>query len=301
MATDVAAQRGNRTRRPIGPGTRLWEEIGLVTFSATSGSAFLLQTMEPTIAAVVDEHSVFRSDAIGRATRSIASVMMWVYGGEEALAEAERLRHLHTTLNTVDGNGVRHTALSAGPWAWVLLTGVHAFVTGAEYFSRRPLSEQEKEQFYQEHVQVMRNFFVAEKEIPATYADYLAHFEDIVANHLVDTAVSRDFLRISKAIPPPVSLPGALRPLWRAASWPIGRLQYFTTVGTTPPAARATLGLAWTPAQERKLRVFGAVVGRALPLLPERLRYFPIAYRARRLERDRQRLREVIARRPVSG
>jgi uncharacterized protein (DUF2236 family) len=70
-------------RRPIQPGTRLWDEIGLVTFSLTAGSAFLLQAMEPSIAAVTDEHSVFRTDPWGRAARSIASVMTWIYGGEE--------------------------------------------------------------------------------------------------------------------------------------------------------------------------------------------------------------------------
>src|SRR5436309_9885345 len=82
-------------RRPFEPGSRMWDDVGLITFSLTAGSAFLLQTMEPTIAAVVDEHSTFRTDPMGRALRSIASVMMWVYGGDEALAEADRLRTRH--------------------------------------------------------------------------------------------------------------------------------------------------------------------------------------------------------------
>ena len=56
---------------------------------------------------MVDEHSTFRTDPMGRALRSIASVMMWVYGGDEALAEADRLRTRHATLNTVDAQGVR--------------------------------------------------------------------------------------------------------------------------------------------------------------------------------------------------
>nr|WP_281423555.1 oxygenase MpaB family protein [Nocardia tengchongensis] len=87
----------------------------MITFSLTAGSAFLLQTMEPSIAAVVDEHSTFRTDALGRAARSIASVMMWIYGGEEALTEADRLRKMHATLNSTDAHGVKHRALSSGP------------------------------------------------------------------------------------------------------------------------------------------------------------------------------------------
>lgn len=48
-----------------------------------------------------------------------------------------------------------------------------------------------------------------------------------------------------------------------------------------PPDARQAIGLDWTPAQERRLRRFGAVVRRIVPVLPERLRYLPRARSAR--------------------
>jgi uncharacterized protein (DUF2236 family) len=286
-------------RRPIGPGSRMWEEIGLVTFPLTAGSAFLLQVMEPSIDAVVDEYSVFRTDALGRARRSIAAVQTWVYGGQEAIAEADRLRRMHATLNTTDAHGVRHTALASRPWAWVLLTGVNSYVTGADLFSKRPMTEDEKEAYYQEHVQIMRNFGVAEKEIPADYTAYLAHFDDTIRNHLRDTRVARDFLHGQKFPPPPPELPGFLAPLWRLATLVPGHVQYFVVVGTTPPPVRERLGLRWNPAAEVGLRALGRVVAHTMPLLPERLRYFPIAYRARRAERANQALRKVLADRPV--
>ncbi|WP_378733357.1 oxygenase MpaB family protein [Nocardia brasiliensis] len=286
-------------RRPFEPGTRLWDETGLITFSLTAGSAFLLQTMEPSISAVVDEHSTFRTDPMGRALRSIASVMMWIYGGEEALAEADRLRTMHASLNTTDAHGVRHKALAAGPWAWVLHTGTFAFAENAKYFARNPLSPAEKEAVYQEMVQLMRNFSVAPKQIPADYAEFEAFFDDMVANHLQATDTARDYLRVIRSVAPPKQLPRALGPLWRRAIAPVGRLQYFVTVGTTPEVARAKLGLTWTESDERKLRALGWVIARAVPLLPERVRYFPIAYEARRLERDRQRLRKMIDFRPI--
>ena len=99
-------------RRPIEPGTRLWEDTGLITFSLTTGAAFALQVMHPSVGAVVGEHSVFRTDAIGRAERSIASVLTWVYGGPEALVEADRLRALHAPLRTTDRG--RRDAQGAG-------------------------------------------------------------------------------------------------------------------------------------------------------------------------------------------
>ncbi|MGO4615477.1 oxygenase MpaB family protein [Nocardia sp. 2YAB30] len=303
MTASVAPRStGARTlppRRPIAPGTRMWDETGLITFSLTAGSAFLLQTMEPTISAVVDRHSTFRTDPTGRAVRSLASVMMWIYGGDEALAEADRLRDLHVSLNTTDADGVRHTALSSGPWAWVLHTGTFALTESAEYFSRRPLTTAEKEAYFQETLQLMRNFSVPPNEIPASYAEFETFFADTVANHLVATDTARDYLRVIRSVAPPKQLSRALRPAWKWAVTPIGRLQYFVTVGTTPEVARQKLGLAWTSSDERKLRVLGWLIARTVPLLPERLRYFPIAYEARRLERDRQRLRKMIDMRPL--
>jgi uncharacterized protein (DUF2236 family) len=304
--TDVAradhtarADHDRPARRPFTPESRMWDEVGLITFPFTSGSAFLLQTMEPTIAAVVDEHSTFRTDPMGRAFRSIASVMMWIYAGDEALAEADRLRKMHTTLNTVDAQGVRHTALSSGPWSWVLHTAVYAYTEGAKPFTRTPLSEADKEEYYQEVVQLMRNFSVAPKEIPPTYAEWLDYFHDKLENQLTSTTVAYDFLKVSRRIARPSFVPRPLAPVWRAATAPVSRLQYFFTVGTTPEIAREKLGLSWTATDEATLRVLGWLVGRTVPLLPERLRYFPIAYEARRLERDRSRLRKMIDLRPM--
>lgn len=286
-------------RKPITPGMRMWDQVGLITFSLTAGSAFLLQTMEPTISAVVDEHSTFRTDPMGRAMRSLAAVMTWTYGGDEAVAEADRLRHMHATLNTVDEHGKRHSALASGPWAWVLHTGTFAFTEGSKYFTTTDLTYAEKEQYYQEVVQLQRMFSVAPKEIPATYAEFEEFFADTVENHLVATDTARDYLKTIRHVGAPKSLPRPLVPLWKLAASPLGRMQYFCTVGTTPEPARRKLGLTWTAEDERKLRRLGWVIARVTPLLPERIRYFPIAYEARKLERDRARLRKVLDLRPM--
>jgi uncharacterized protein (DUF2236 family) len=285
-------------RQPISPGTRLWDETGLVTFSLTTGAAFALQVMHPAVGAVVGEHSVFRTDAIGRAKRSIASVMTWVYGGDDALREGDRLRGLHAPLtSTVDG--VRYTALASGPWAWIILTAPYAYTVGARYFSARPMSRAEEEAFYAEVVQLARNLHVAEKEIPPTYDDYLAYFADMVEHTLVAHPTAYDFLKATRRVPPPPRTPAVLRPLWRLVMDVPGRIQHFVTIGTLPAVARKKLGLSWTARDERILRALGAVVGRVLPLLPERVRYFPIAYEARRAERARRALRRALERRPV--
>jgi len=289
----------DRPHRCAEPGGLLWDDVGLVTFSLTSGSAFLLQTMEPSIAAVVDKHSTFRTDPIGRGLRSLASVMMWVYADDESLLEVERLREMHSTLDAVDADGVRHTALSSGPWAWVLLTGVHAFTEGTKYFGGGPAPADEVRRMYEEMKQLMRGFKVAEKEIPPTYADFVTFFDAKVTEQLGNTLVARDFLVGVRHPGPPLGTPALLKPAWRLLMNPLGYLQHLATVGTLPESARTKLGITWTRRQELQLRAFGKVVGFLVPRLPERLRYFPIAYEARRLERDKQRLRKVIDLRPM--
>jgi uncharacterized protein (DUF2236 family) len=294
--TPAGARTIERPARLAEPGGLLWDSVGLVTFSLTTGSAFALQTMEPSIGAVVDAHSTFRTDPIGRGLRSLASVMMWVYGDEESIAEVERLREMHATLNTVDEHGVRHTALSSGPWAWVLLTGVHAYTAGAQYFRTEGV---DVDAMYEEMKQLMRGFKVAEKEIPETYADFVPFFEHKVATELEDNVVTRDFLAGIRHPGPPLGTPRLLRPVWRALTEPIGYVQHLATIGTLPGVAREKLGLTWTRRQERQLRMIGRVISTVVPRLPERVRYFPIAYEARRLERDRARLRRVIDIRPI--
>ncbi|HET6152077.1 MAG TPA: oxygenase MpaB family protein [Marmoricola sp.] len=296
MTATLPVRSTQQPARCAEPGGILWDSTGLVTFSLTTGSAFLLQTMEPSIGAVVNEHSTFRTDPIGRGLRSLASVMMWVYGDEESLAEVERLREMHASLNAVDADGVRHMALSSGPWAWVLLTGVHAYTEGAKYFGTDDL---DVDSMYEEMKQLMRGFKVAEKEIPATYADFVPFFEAKVAEQLQNTVVAQDFLTGVRHPGPPLGTPALLRPVWRLFTNPLGYVQHLATVGTVPPVAREKLGISWTRRQELQLRLLGKVVARTVPLLPERLRYFPIAYEARRLERDRQRLRKVIDLRPL--
>ncbi|HEX6357558.1 oxygenase MpaB family protein [Actinophytocola sp.] len=285
-------------RRPFEPDSRLWDETGLITFSLTTGSAFALQVMHPAVGAVVGEHSVFRTDAIGRARRSIASVMTWVYGGPDALTEGDRLRTLHAPLkSTVDGT--TYNALASGPWAWIILTAPYAYTVGARYFSHRKLSRVDEEAFYAEIVQLARNLHVAEKEIPPTYDAYLKYFADMLDNTLVAHRTAYEFLDGTRRIPPPPTFPKALRPLWRIAMNVPGRVQHFVTVGTLPAKAREILGLKWTDTDERRLRLLGSVVGRVVPLLPERVRYFPIAYEARRVQRAQRALRRALARRPL--
>jgi uncharacterized protein (DUF2236 family) len=196
-------------------------------------------------------------------------------------------------------DGVTYKALESGPWAWIILTAPYAYTVGAHYFSRQRLSRADEEEYYAEIVQLARNLHVAEKEIPPTYDAYLKYFADMLDHTLAAHPTAVEFLAGTRRIPPPPTFPKVLHPLWRVAMDVPGRVQHFVTVGTLPSKAREILGLTWTARDERALRLLGFVVGRVVPLLPERVRYLPISYEARRVERAQRALRRALSRRPL--
>ena len=282
---------------PFGPGSILWEQMGLYTSAVAGNSVFVLQTMHPAIGTVVDRLSSFRRDPVGRAVRSFASVQTWVYGGQVAIEEGRRLREMHKPLSAVDEEGRRHHALSAEPWAWVHLTGFYAAVTASRYFAPHPMTPEEERQVYEEFLNLGRILQVPERMFPASVADYWVYFDDMVENTLVPHKVAKEVLARMDQVPPTV--PAPLRPALAPLSLVGGRLARFITIGTLPPKAREKLGLSWSDADERRLRAVGAVIGRGTPLLPERLRYMPIAYRARQAARAQERLERALAERPL--
>jgi uncharacterized protein (DUF2236 family) len=282
---------------PFEPGSILWEQVGQYTSALAGNCAFILQAMHPSIGTVVDQKSSFRVDPVGRAARSFASVQTWVYGGQAAIKEGKRLRRMHASINAVDEEGHTHHALSAEPWAWVHLTGFYAAVVAARYFAPEPMTPDEEQQVFDEFMQLGRILQVPERMLPATIPDYWAYFDDMVANTLVGHQVAHDVLDMMDRVPP--GTPAPLRPLLAPVSFVSGRVGRFVTVGTLPPGAREKLGLSWSDADERRLRVLGQVIARSAARLPDRVRYMPIAYRARQAARAQERLEKALAERPM--
>lgn len=282
---------------PFGPGSLMWEQMGLFTAAIAGNSVFILQVMHPAIGTVVDQRSNFRTDPLGRAARSFASVQTWVYGGRTAIEEGKRLREMHKSISAVDEEGTRHHALSAEPWAWVHLTGFYAAVTASKYFAPAPMTKDEEQQIFDEFLQLGRILRVPERMLPASIPEYWEYFDDMVANTLVPHKVAHEVLRQMSEVPP--NVPGLLRPAVAPLSAVGGRIGRLITIGTLPEAAREKLGLSWSRADERRLRLVAQVIGRSTPLLPERVRYMPIAYRARQAARAQERLEHALAHRPM--
>ncbi|MEV4565929.1 oxygenase MpaB family protein [Nonomuraea sp. NPDC049419] len=273
---------------PFGPGSMHWDTAGEYRNLLIAGSALVLQTMHPAVGAAVGEHSTYKQDPWGRLQRTLISVQKWVYGGAEGPAEGQRLRRLHEPIGGVDEQGRRYHALNGEAWAWVHLTLFERFITLNRYFGT-PYTTGQLELFYEESRQLGAILRVPEREVPADLPAFRAYFDRMVAERLEAHPTALDVLAAMRGTPAPPGLPVPLRRLWRPVGAGAGELTSFLTAGTLPPAVRRTLGLRWTARDERRLRRLGHAVAMLNPRLPERLRYMPLAYQARRAARRTRR------------
>ncbi|MFZ3473977.1 oxygenase MpaB family protein [Streptomyces sp. 4.24] len=282
--TTRPAAEGRTDPEPPPPGGVLWTIAGDVRALLMLPAAFTLQVAHPAIGAGVDEHSVFRTDPWGRGERSLRSVQLWVYGGADAAAEGRRVRRLHKEIQGTDTRGRPYHSLDPACYAWVHATGFPVYLHAGRYLLRRFTPAQER-QLYREWLQVGRILGLHDRDMPQSIEEYWPYYHRMLAEEIESTKVARELLDTGAPLPRPEVGPRAVRILLRLA-WPVLRAAFlhfraFVTVGYMPPDARSAIGLNWTRSQERRLRLFSAAVRVLVPLLPERLRYLPIARAAR--------------------
>ncbi|MBW5486360.1 oxygenase MpaB family protein [Streptomyces bambusae] len=281
--------RGEAGRRraepePPPPGGVLWTIAGDVRQLLMLPAAFTLQVAHPAIAAGVDTYSVFRTDPWGRGERSLRSVQLWVYGGEQAAEEGRRVRRLHREIQGTDTRGRRYHALDPSCYAWVHATGFPIYRYAGRYLLR-PFTPAQERQLYREWLQVGRILGLHDRDMPQTIEEYWPYYHRMLAEEIEPTAVARELVATDVPLPRPQGGSLPVRLLLRL-TWPVLRVLFlrfraFVTAGYMPFEARAAVGLEWSPAQERRLRRFSTAVRILVPLLPERLRYLPIAREAR--------------------
>ncbi|WP_256962139.1 oxygenase MpaB family protein [Streptomyces sp. NRRL B-24572] len=279
---------------PLPPpvGGVLWSVAGDVRALLMLPAALTLQVAHPAIGAGVDDHSVFRTDPWGRGERSLRSLQLWIYGGEEAAREGRRLRELHKTIQGTDAHGRRYHALTPAYYSWVHATGFPVYRHGLGLLAR-PLTGAQERQLYAEWLQVGRILGIHDRDMPQTIEEFWPYYRKVLAEEIEATTVVRELLDTELPLPAPdrgpLPLRLALRLLWPVLRRPFLRVRAFLTVGLMPPDAREAIGLEWTDAQERALRRFARIVRAVVPVLPERLRYLPLARRARKTARHAKR------------
>jgi len=261
-----------------------WRYAGDVRLLATGAYAILLQVAHPTVGAGVSEHSNFKADPWGRLFRTLDYTYAMTYGGPELAAATGRgLREMHKRIKGVKPDGERYHALEPEAYAWVHATLVHSIVRGHELLGR-PMSRSDVERLYAEWRLSGELIGVRERDLPASWADFGPYFEAMVGERLERTAAVEEVLQaLSEPTKPDVRfLPKAA---WRVARIPAAHQIDLVTAGLLGPELRTLLGVPWSRAKERELKLLAAASRTATPLLPRSLRNVGPSYlRWRNLE-----------------
>lgn len=264
------ARGGTGSAGLFGPETLTWRVNSEMVLLAGGGRALLLQVAHPLVAAGVAQHSGYREDPWGRLFRTLDVTTKIVFGDDDASAGASRrLDRVHRRVVGVADDGTPYDARAPDLLLWVWATLVE---TSVLVYTRyvRPLAVSELHRYYDEQTRFATACCVPDGHWPATYPEFTAWFDGVLARDLRVTDAARDVAQAT--LHPDVPLPA--RPAFEALN--------LVTVGLLPPALRAAYGLEWGPARERLLGASTGAIRRLLPLLPSLLREFPPARTARR-------------------
>ena len=261
---------------PLGPDTIFWRLTGDWRTMLLAGRALVMQTAYPAVGAGVGEHSVYKTDPYGRLDRTMRSVMAQVYGGEQALEEGRRLREMHRDIKGVDAKGRRYSALNPDAYLWVHATAYEGLLVFLERFDRPPTAA-DKQQLFDEWRRLGLVLGIPERQLPRSIDEFWQTWDRLVVN-LEDNPVVQDLLHN-----PPKPPPGIPEPVIRLLAVPLLALRRRLIAWTVSDELREAIGLpAVTPRQEWGLRVISVTSRVAGRILPERLRYVPLARQARR-------------------
>jgi uncharacterized protein (DUF2236 family) len=254
-----------------GRGSVTWHLAGDARLMLASGYGLLLQVSHPTVGAGVQDHSDFESDPWGRLLRTLDFTNVMVYGGPEAAWQmGRRVREMHKGIKGVKPDGERYHALEPEAYAWVHATLAEAIVRAHARFGR-PMGPSRVAVFYDEWRDLGRLLGVRERDLPETWAGFLAYFDEMVEQRLEATDAAHTVIRSleNPARPPLPLLTGRT---WRAAQVPAVRMSKLGTIGLLPPVLRERLGLRWTRRDELELKVAGRLSRATTPVLPKSLR-----------------------------
>lgn len=229
----------------FGPDSMMWRiSRYMAPGGLGAGRALLLQISHPWITAGIDEHSVTRKDPLKRARDTFRYILTMVYGTrEQALAAAHDVRIIH---DKVKG----HMPYNAGPFAqgseyranemkamiWVHATLWETLMLMYEE-SVGPVSDFDKERYYEETKLFAYLFGIPEEALPAHWWDFLAYCQKMREEQLAVTPASKELASYLFGVH---SIGGAF--LWLPMQY-----EKLVTAANMPDKLREGYGFGWGP------------------------------------------------------
>jgi uncharacterized protein (DUF2236 family) len=228
----------------FGPDSVTWKlhEEPIVTMGGLR--SLYLQALHPRAIAGVAQNSVYKSDPLGRFTRTSEYVETVIYGStDEAERAARRIRRMHARMTATDPRtGERFRVDEPELLRWVHVTEVESFLSTARRAGLK-LSDEEVDRYYTEQLKAAELIGLDPATVPGTAAEVAAYYEQMqpqlgITREAAETAL---FLTV-----PPVPDFLGNRALRLGLNLGPARWTYFGIAGTAlallPPWARKMYG-----------------------------------------------------------
>jgi uncharacterized protein (DUF2236 family) len=216
----------------FGPGSVTWTVMSDVATFIGGIRALLIQAAHPEVAAGVFDHSDYRSDPLGRLSRTSAYVTATAFGAKPEVEQAISIvRAAHRGVSGTSHRGRTYSAAAPEFGAWVHNALIDSFLTCYRVFGRQAMSSGQPDAFVAEQTEVGR--MLGADPLPATAARltaWIADHPDLAPSPGMTAAV--EFLRS-----PPL-----------AASLKAGyRIMFWAAAATIPARIRRILGIRAYP------------------------------------------------------
>ena len=263
---------------PLGPDSLTWKYFGDLRTGMMGVWIGAIQNMYPELGAGVEEHSILLREPLQRVARSVYPIMGVVYDGNRAAQTGEQIKQYHHTIKGVDATGRRYHALNPETFYWAHATFFMLVIKVAEYFCGG-LTEAEKRQLFDEHVQWYRMYGMSMRPVPKSWEDFQEYWQRVCRDELEINQATLDIFQIRIPKPKFVLMP---TPVWDQLFKPLVAGQRWIAAGLFEPAVREKAGMRWTPSDEVVLRLFGKMVELAFLAVPDEIRLHPRALAAYR-------------------
>ncbi|MGI9623210.1 MAG: oxygenase MpaB family protein [Acidimicrobiales bacterium] len=139
----------------LGPDSVSWEVIGDVTAFVGGIRALVVQSAHPEVVAGVDEHSQYKTDPLGRLSRTSVYVTETTYGALPEVEEAVAVvRRAHRPVHGVSERQLPYSAGQPAMAAWVHNVLTDSFLVAFQAYGPRTLDQHEADQFVCEQARI---------------------------------------------------------------------------------------------------------------------------------------------------
>ncbi|ORV44786.1 hypothetical protein AWC02_14745 [Mycolicibacter engbaekii] len=234
---------------PLGPDSLTWKYFGQWTGLFQGTWAGSMQNMHPQLGAAVKEHSIFFMERIPRLMRSIYPIGGVVFDGYRAPQTGAEVRDYHIGIKGVDEQGRRYSALNPDVFYWAHATFFKSTLLAAEKFGGG-LTEADKRQLFDEHVQWYRMYGMSMRPVPKSWEEFEAYWDHMCRNVLENNWAAREVMDLS-TMPKHPSLEWIPDWLWALNLKVMQRFLTFMTVALYDEPIRELMGYTWSPRQAR--------------------------------------------------